>query len=266
MYKRLLPFTFFICLLYVSGYATSQSAEEILENIEISNDSINDEYKNPRESLYYDKDPIKSTPIDQESIRDYQKDKDFDYKEELPEDNWWTRFKQKVSDFFYRIFNWLFEGTQAEGAWLFIIEVLPYLLIAGFIALIIWIFLKIDSGKLLMEKIKAPETLLSDDEALIKRPDLQNLIDQALASNNYRLAIRFYYLLVLQQMSGKDLIDWQVQKTNHDYIYEIKDTLLRKQFMKVTDIYDYIWYGNFEVNETAFAKAQSSFKTLNTSL
>jgi len=197
---------------------------------------------------------------------DFQNDDDFNYKEELPEDNWWTRFKQKLSDLYNKFFDWLLGGRQAQGFWAFVVEVLPYILMVGLVVLIVWIFFKMDSGNLLMEKIKAPETLLSDDEALIQRPDLQGLIDQALANKNYRLAIRFYYIMLLQQMSGKDLIDWQVQKTNHEYIYEISDKILRKHFMKVTDIYDYIWYGNFDVDEDAFAKAESSFKTLNDKL
>ena len=104
------------------------------------------------------------------------------------------------------------------------------------------------------------------DVEIIKNQDIQSLIDQALQDKNYRLAVRYYYLLTLQKLSGQELIDWQVQKTDHDYIYEIENTQLRHSFSRVTDMYDYIWYGNFEVDEFAFAKAQSAFNTVNTQL
>ena len=92
------------------------------------------------------------------------------------------------------------------------------------------------------------------------------MIQAALNEQNYRLAVRFYYLLVLQKLAQKDLIDWQVQKTNADYVYEIKDNTLRGNFSRLTRIYDFIWYGNFEVNANDFAKAEKEFKTITASL
>lgn len=248
------------CSLYAKATTMQDDQEMIIEEKDTTM------YSNPRDVLIYDDDAVTKKPLDQSQIEDYKNDDAFNYKEALPEDNWWTRFKQKLNELWNAFMRWLSGGEEAVGILAFIIRILPYLLILGLIALIVWIFLKIDSGNLLMEKIRAPETLLSDDEELIQRQDLQELIDKALASGNYRLAVRFYYLLVLQKMSGKDLIDWQVQKTNHEYIFEIEDQELRSSFRTVTDIYDYIWYGNFEVDKTAFAKAETSFKTINSKL
>lgn len=266
MRRGLLLVTVIFCLLFAKATTAQETQEEAVTE-EVFIDELNkpeQTYSNPREVLLiYDESELTQTPVDENSIRDFQNDPDFNYIEATPEDTWWTRFKQKINDLYRAFIRWLLGGAEATGVWRFVVEVLPYLLMVGLLAFLVWIFLKMDSGKLLMEKIKAPETLLSDDEELIQRQDLQQLIDKALASGNYRLAVRFYYLLVLQKMSGKDLIDWQVQKTNHEYIFEIEDPQLRKNFRKVTDIYDYIWYGNFEVDAAAFAKAESSFKTIN---
>lgn len=265
MHKLLLLFFLVLCSLYAKATAVQQSQEDFTTEEVVQEELNNPEraYNNPRGVLMYDDSPVNKALIKEKNIRDFQKNKEFNYKEAVPEDTWWSRLKQKINDMYRAFMRWLTGGEEAVGIWRFIVEILPYLLLIGFIALIVWIFMRMDSGALLMERIKAPETLLSDDEELIQRQDLQQLIDQALASGNYRLAVRFYYLLVLQKMSGKDLIDWQVQKTNHEYISEIEDLSLRNQFTKVTDIYDYIWYGNFEVDEAAFAKAESSFKTIN---
>jgi len=228
--------------------------------------SPQDTYQNPRGIVTYDEGIKTPLSITEDSIKEYKEDNEFNYKETLTEDTWWSRFKKKIDDLYRAFIRWLTGGDEAEGIWAILVELLPYLLIIGLLVFFVWLFMKIDSGSLLMEKIKAPETLLSDDEELIQREDLDQLIDQAIAASNYRLAVRFYYLRVLQKMSTQDLIDWQVQKTNHEYIFEIEDLNLRNQFRKVTDIYDYIWYGNFEVDETAFAKAKSSFTQLNNQL
>lgn len=248
----------FIFLLFLLGIKNVSATTPIY--------TIQDSTVVASQEIQYDKATIAPIELDKNKIEDYQSDDAFNYVEALPEDNWWTRLKQWLNDIWSSFLRWILGGNQATGFWAVLIRLLPYLLIAGLIALIVWVFLKIDSGNLLLEKQALGKATLSDDEELIQHEDIQSLIDKALASGNYRLAIRFYYLFVLQKLSAKELIEWQVQKTNHDYIYEIKDKQIRVQFQKVTDLYDYIWYGNFDVDETAFAKAQTTFTTLNTQL
>ena len=216
-----------------------------------------------QEELQYDQETTRHTLLDKDQIKSYQKEEDFNYIEALPEDNAWTRFKQWVSDVWNSFLDWI-SGSEGStsGFWGFVLNILPYVIVIGLFILVVWVFLKVDSGQMIFEKKRNAQVAMSDDEELIQRDDIQSLIDKALATGNYRLAIRFYYLLILQKMSGASLIDWQVQKTNHDYIFEIKDNQLRNQFRKITDIYDYIWYGNFDVDEAAFAKAQTTFLNL----
>ncbi len=263
----LLYFTIFLSL-SAKIAATPQTQEDAIE-AEVVQEALNNQeqtYNDPRGILRYDDASQKPVPIAKETISNFKEDELFNYKEALPEDTWWTRFKQKINDIYRAFIRWLTGGNEASGVWRVIVEVLPYLLLLGFITLIVWIFTKMDSGTLLMEKINAPETALSNDEELINRKDLQELIDHALSNGNYRLAVRFYYLLILQKMSSQNLIEWQVQKTNHDYIYELEHREQRDHFTKVTAIYDYIWYGNFEVDKNAFAKAETSFKKMSSLL
>ena len=108
--------------------------------------------------------------------------------------------------------------------------------------------------------------VVGQGQRLIETQNIQELIDAALKAQNYRLAVRFYYLLLLQKLAQKDIIDWQVQKTNADYVYEIKNEVLRTDFTRLTRIYDFIWYGNFEVSQNAFSKAEQEFKKTTSSL
>jgi len=215
-----------------------------------------------QKEIHYDQETTTHTSLDKNSIISYKRSGDFNYVEELPKDNWWTQFKRWVSDIYNSLIEWIFGTAPAQGFWALVFNVLPYIFILGLLILIGWVFSKIDSGRLLFEKQPTPQVGLADDDELIQRDDIEKLINEALAKGNYRLAVRFYYLLILQKLSGADLIKWQVQKTNHDYIFEIEDHQLRQHFRSITDIYDYIWYGNFEVDATAFAKAEHTFLAL----
>ena len=216
--------------------------------------------------IRYDQQALPQTKLDESQIREYQADKDFNYKQNIEEDNLWTRFKKWLYDIYYSFMRWLIGDQAASGFWGGLVQALPYILLALFIGALVWLFLRIDSNRLVFESARAPQAFMGDDEDVIQNQDIQLLIDEALASGNYRLAVRYYYLLALQKLSAKDYINWQVQKTNHEYIFEIEDSYRRSYFRRVTDIYDYIWYGNFEVDETAFAKAQSAFNNLNNTL
>ena len=107
---------------------------------------------------------------------------------------------------------------------------------------------------------------LSEEEHIIKNEDIQELIRKALAERNFRLAVRYYYLFTLQLMTDKNLIDWQLQKTNDDYLKELKGTRLQEPFRTITRLYDYIWYGNFDLDEVKYMKAESAFVQLQKTL
>lgn len=251
-------FIFFFSLCAKTTYATSLHAMLCMQ--EGTDTELSQE-------LQKDTSPLSPITLNQEKIQEYQNDDDFNYVEVFEESETWTNFKQWVYDILSTIFEWFFEGEEAVGALATFIKSLPYIVGGLLLILAIWTFSKMDSGQLLFNKPQTvPQVFMSDDEELINHQDIQSLIDEAIASGNYRLAIRFYYLLALQKMSGKELIDWQAQKTNHEYIYEVKDQQVRKQFRHITDLYDYIWYGNFEVDAQSFKKAQSSFLTLTNTL
>ncbi len=211
------------------------------------------------QKVQYDRQPITSSKIVDENLGHYHQDEAFNYKEYVAPDNWWTRFNNWLSELWSSFIQWILGGQEAGGILRFIIEALPYLLVLGVLIFLVWLFIKIDiTGSPLLGRTPA-QVVLNDEQEIIENRDIQSLIDHALAEDNYRLAVRYYYLLVLQQLSQRHIIEWQAQKTNNEYVYEIKDDGLRTQFSKVTRIYDFIWYGSFVVDGDAFAKAQREF-------
>lgn len=216
-----------------------------------------------KQEMRYDESAINPVEISDSDLKPYKNDGAFDYTEAIPQDNWWTQFNNWLNGLWNSFIQWILNGKEAQGLLKFFLQALPYLIVGGVVIFLIWLFIRIDMGGSPLLGSSPNKVILNSEEQLIQHEDLQALIDEAVKDNNFRLAIRYYYLLVLQNLSKKQRIDWQVQKTNYDYVHEIQDAALRAQFSKLTRIYDFIWYGSFEVNESAFAKAQQEFLNVN---
>lgn len=181
------------------------------------------------------------------NLKDTYSDKDFQYKENAPvkEDN-----STPIN------FGFI------EGFVFFMSKIFPYLL-AGFI---IFIILKIALGFDLqfwktnnLSKRKKEKLIYEDED--IHEVDLETLLQQAIDSQNFRLAIRYYYLTTLRGLSTKKMIDYHKDKTNSEYLFEIENAELRSQFSYISYVYSYVWYGEFPINEQKFKAAQHKYQS-----
>jgi len=97
--------------------------------------------------------------------------------------------------------------------------------------------------------------------------DFEKLIQKSLELDEKRLSVRYYYLWLLKKMSEKHIIDWDLEKTNTDYLYEIKNQAQKEEFAYLSYLYNNIWYGEFELDDTTFVKTKNAFeksiKTIN---
>ena len=106
---------------------------------------------------------------------------------------------------------------------------------------------------------KAIEKLELIDEEIIQNSNLEELLNTAIHQKNYRLAIRYQYLITLKKLSENNLISLDKDKTNSDYLLEIQTPKHQKEFSYLTYIYDYVWYGQFSITATDFTDLQQSF-------
>ncbi len=213
-------------------------------------------------SVIYDDAPIVRKEIGNIDLESYKNNPDFDYevvKQNAP--TWWVSFKNWLSNLVMRFFEWLFGVEKASGAFNSFLEILPYLLLATLLFILIKFFINVNTNSVI-SKSNTPLVSLSEEEHIIKNTDVELLIKQALANNDYRLAIRYYYLYILQLMTEKDIIKWELQKTNEDYLKEIQEDGLKENFSTITRHYNYIWYGDFPIDHNKYSKAESSFLAL----
>lgn len=210
----------------------------------------------------YDTSDIDPIEFSEEDFETFKQDSAFNYEEVAPENTWWS----DIINWFYNIlrsfFEWVFGVGNAEGYLAVFLEILPYLLLALFLYLVIRFFVKSNLQGMGKNRKNPNVVSLSEDEHIIKNEDIQQLIEHALADQNYRLAIRYYYLYILQLLSEREMIDWQQQKTNDDYLEELSESALKNEFGKATLLYDYVWYGEFELDQSRYEKAEVVFTSL----
>jgi len=213
--------------------------------------------------VQYDDTSIVRKEISAQDIATYKNDPDFNYEvtqSDAPE--WWIAFKNWISNLVLRFFKWLFGVEKAAGAFNSFLKILPYVLLAVLIFILIKFFLNVNARAISYANKNQAAMAISEEEHIIKNEDIQKLIKAALADKNYRLAVRYYYLYTLQLMTEQDLIAWEIQKTNEDYLKELQQEQLKQPFKKITRLYDYIWYGEFPIDENNYQKAENSFLSL----
>lgn len=122
-------------------------------------------------------------------------------------------------------------------------------------------------------KFKPNATLKVTNEKIIEEPDVKDIvnidfstqIEKCIQEKNYRLATRYYYLWIMKNLNEANLIAFNIDKTNQDYVQELrKKTTFGKEklthFMQCTNYYEYLWFGNFAVSESNFAQIENTFK------
>lgn len=222
-----------------------------------------------RDTLLVQKDTSKISlkKFDKNHLATYKKDADFNYQTIKTGPTILERILFWLKRILEKWLSYIFDDiTPAVGLLWQILSVIPYL-IAGFVLfLIVKFFLKVNTNQLLSGAKNHAVINVSDDEKLMNSKNLPELISQAIADKNYRLATRYLYLQVLQKLTEKELISWQQDKTNEDYIQEITDKKIDTVFEKLTYFYDFVWYGNFEVHQKEFEKAHQQFQELKRNL
>lgn len=213
--------------------------------------------------IQIDSTQISKKKFDSQSLEKYKNSGDFNYNVQQKEKNILQRIWEWLGRLVKKVLSWLFDDiSPALGLIKDFLSILPYILLAVLLYFILKFFLKIDTNTLANRNSKIASINITDEEELIKNSDLQDLVNQSVINKNYRLAVRYYYLLILQKLADKELIIWQQEKTNEDYIKELQATKVHQQFTESTRLYDFVWYGNFNINETEFTKAETLFTNL----
>jgi hypothetical protein len=144
-----------------------------------------------------------------------------------------------------------------------------YLLLGGVLSFALY---KIIAGNNLhlfyRPPLRIPDGKDPDDGTDLNEEDLEKRIREALRSGDHRTGIRWLFLKSLRLLNDRRLIVYHPQATNQEYIAQLGSLPPGKNFLFLANAYEYIWYGDFPLNEEQYGlvekKFQDFYKEINT--
>lgn len=188
-----------------------------------------------------------------DNLTEYYSDEDFIYGE-AKVDHSQGFFQRWLS----RLLNKLFGSSEGGKAW----EIFFWIVVSAAVITIIILTIKTRISNVVYGQPAAANADIRVADEDIHETDLEGLLQNAVSKGQYREAIRYKFLLLLKYLSEKNMIHWSPDKTNRDYQRELANTGMSTDFSRAVAVYEYIWYGNYPLDEEGWAKQQVVFNNL----
>lgn len=188
-------------------------------------------------------------------LEKYKNDPEFDY----------DGGPKEAEDWISKIKNWINQQLailRSSKAYSTLLDYLYYGLMIAALILIVRGLIKAERRGLLFGKINSNEIKIIESEEDISQINFDELISIAIESKQYKLAVRYLFLNSLKLLSEKGLIELKNNKTNYQYLSEIKNNQIADVFRNTTSNFEWIWYGDFPVDENIMKSSQNDFNEL----
>ncbi len=106
----------------------------------------------------------------------------------------------------------------------------------------------------------------NDEESLQELNEISaydNLIAEAENTEQFNLATRYLFLKTLKNLSDRRFINFTAEKTNKEYLKEMKPNNYFSEFRELTRNYEYAWYGKFPIDKEEYQKLKEAFDSFN---
>lgn len=196
---------------------------------------------------------IEVRQFDEDKRADFLEDDDFAY-DRRPvnkETNLFARVLRKIRSWWMTLFS------DSTPLWINIVVFGSMLL--ALVGLLLYIF-EVDVRNIFGRSAKQIAMDFEEMPTDIHALDFDNLVHTAVNKGNYRRAVRLLYLESLKTLSNRSWIDWQINKTNHDYQLELSNTNVALPFEDLTLHYEYVWYGDFPIDEERYQRIEQVFR------
>jgi len=148
-----------------------------------------------------------------------------------------------------------FKFPKFKYAWIWI-------LVAAFVLLMVLLF-QYMKGRNLKNNYTFNITDEQPDEEDLKNADLMSDFDKAYDGKDYRKAFRVQYLSVLKSLVNKNIIQYKKERTNGEYVRQLRSTAVYEDFRIITLAFDEVWYGELELSKEQFDVFLPMFKNIN---
>jgi len=261
MHKQLL-ISFFTMLLFAAANAQQNDQSYDTSTIVVKEDYV-ESYQRSNDTLYIDTTLYFARPeIPADSVAAWKGSKEFAYVKDM--DSLLVAAKkdqQKEA-----------ENSSSNSSWLarflssYAVQVFFWCLAIFFILFILYKLFLSEGAFRRRTMASGTGTTEVEEEVITSESDLESLIRQALQAGNYRLAVRYKYLQTLYKLAAKKMVELAVDKTNYQYVREISNYKYQNEFAALTLNYEYVWYGEFEIEENIYRRIETGFSQFNSKL
>lgn len=137
--------------------------------------------------------------------------------------------------------------------------ILAFIIIPLFALLIFYLFFKAPIEKKSKSISKDLESMIPTE---IPKTELELLLDEALDKEDYREAIRIYFIFIIRGLIVKDWIVWEKEKTNFSYLAEMRNKPYASEFESTVSVYEIVWYGERKLTKEEYYALEPRFKNL----
>lgn len=177
-----------------------------------------------------------------------KKEKDFAY---ANDPDYWKKPEQKKKSTASRdFFEWLFSSTAVRFVMYFI---LAFILLFAVYRIVI-------NNNLFFNPARKKAELQEEVKEEVDKNQLDALIAAAVKENDYRKAVRFYFLKTLFDLDARGLIRYHPEGTNHEYLMQMGIHAKAGEFSYLTQVYEYVWYGGFTLQPAQFEGVEQRFR------
>lgn len=93
---------------------------------------------------------------------------------------------------------------------------------------------------------------LDELEDNLDKANIDPHLHEAIKSKQYKLAIRLYYLMIIQKLAYKEKIIWKKYKTNQHYLKEMRQDATFPTLKQLTFLYEQCWFGKENISEKQY--------------
>lgn len=131
-------------------------------------------------------------------------------------------------------------------------KIFLWLLIFGLLVLVVFMALRSNENFIFgrsKRQIKEAQGNLAEDDI---NNNWELLMQKAIRGNDFRQAVRYSYMRLLQLLQEKQLIRYRSDKTNFEYYNELEPTVFKQPFKQLSRKYEYAYYGNYALTTADF--------------
>lgn len=187
----------------------------------------------------------------------YQGD-EFEYHEDRADKPFLTRLKESIKRLFKKLFAFA-PGEKTDNVLTLIFRFMAILVVLFAIYFIVRMIMNKQGTWVFAKKSQQVSIDINDAEAMLKAADFPSMITEAERNADFRVCVRLYYLWLLRFMKDREIIVWEPEKTNAEYLSELRNEDQKKNFSYLSYLYEYVWYGEFEISETNYQAARKAF-------